>query len=108
LLSCGDLTADGAFEPRLELSQYLLVARADGGKRGARGARPRFEVQHQVEQDLLRARIARGRLVDELLPSRLVIFRRRPSSVIVTGSFSVLSDFLVWAAARAGCRTGPS
>src|SRR5271166_5777147 len=72
LLGC-DLIPDGTLEPRLELRQDLLVGRADGRGRGGSRARPRFEVQHQVEQDLQGARIGGGGFVDELLDHRLAL-----------------------------------
>jgi hypothetical protein len=62
-----------ALEPRLELGQDLLVARADGWRWSGRRARPRLEVQHQVEQDLQRSCIGRGGFVDELLDHRFAL-----------------------------------
>jgi hypothetical protein len=88
--SGGDRIPDGTFEPGFELGQDLLVRRADGRSRGGRRARPRPEVQHQVEQDFEGTRIGRCGFVDELLDHRLALgdLACRPSSVIVTGSFS--------------------
>ena len=43
------------------------------GGRGSRRARPRLEVEHQIEQDLQRARIGGRGFVDELLDHRLAL-----------------------------------
>src|SRR5208282_2889526 len=67
------LIADGTFEPRFELGEDLLVGWADGGGRGGGRPGPRLEVQHQVEQDLQRARVGGGGFVDELLDHRLAL-----------------------------------
>jgi len=111
----GHLVADGTLEPRLELSQYLLVVRTDcrSGRAAAERARAsRFSIRSSrifserasAEADLLTSCL--------MTASRLVILRRRPFSVTVTvslsASFSKVVRFFEPGGRPLGCRIGLS
>src|SRR5215469_8470308 len=61
-----------AIEPSLQLLDDLLIRRGGGGGVGRGWFGLAFCVAKQIEQDLHRAPIGLGRLVDELLDDRLV------------------------------------
>src|SRR5215472_7238501 len=71
-----------AIEPSLQLFDDFLIRRGEGGVAGRGWFGLAFGVAKQIEQDLHRAPIALGRLVDELLDDRLA-HRALPAPAIL-------------------------
>jgi hypothetical protein len=77
-------------ETRLDLFEDFFIGLAEIGGLGRRRLGLTFDVPHDVEKDLDRAKVGGGRAVDGwvMIAWRLLTLRRPPFSVTITGSFS--------------------